>query len=81
MPKHWEQMSEFGNWNFFGIWNLEFGIFTMLIFDQLRKNDPQLRLLTLGVMAGMAVLATGLWCRWCARETTRAASKINRSGR
>jgi penicillin-binding protein 2 len=33
----------------------------MLIFDQLRKNDPQLRLLTFVVLGGMAVLLSGLW--------------------
>ena len=81
MPKHWERMSEFGNWNFFGIWNLEFGTFTMLIFDQLRKNDPQLRLLTLGVMAGMAVLATGLWWVQVVRARDYARSVENQSVR
>src|SRR5258706_14538442 len=33
----------------------------MLIFDQLRKNDPQLRVITWGVLAGMATLLVGLW--------------------
>src|SRR5689334_18378431 len=33
----------------------------MLIFDQLKKNDPQLRLLTLMVCAGLVVLLIGLW--------------------
>jgi penicillin-binding protein 2 len=33
----------------------------MLIFDQLRKNDPPLRALSLLVLAGMAVLLAGLW--------------------
>jgi penicillin-binding protein 2 len=33
----------------------------MLIFDQLKKNDPQLRLLALGVLAGLGVLLAGLW--------------------
>jgi len=33
----------------------------MLIFDQLKKNDPHLRVLTLGVLLGMAVLLAGLW--------------------
>jgi len=33
----------------------------MIVFDQLKKNDPHLRLLTLGVLLGMAILATGLW--------------------
>ncbi|MBC8096593.1 MAG: hypothetical protein H7Y43_12355 [Akkermansiaceae bacterium] len=33
----------------------------MLIFDQLKKNDPHLRLLALIVLCGLAVLAAGLW--------------------
>jgi penicillin-binding protein 2 len=33
----------------------------MLIFDQLKKSDPQLRTLTCVVLAGMAVLLAGLW--------------------
>lgn len=33
----------------------------MLIFDQLKKNDPHLRWLALGVLCGLAILATGLW--------------------
>ena len=33
----------------------------MLIFDQLKKNDPSLRLLALGVFGGLAVLFIGLW--------------------
>lgn len=33
----------------------------MLIFDQLKKNDPQLRMLALLVLAGLFVLACGLW--------------------
>jgi penicillin-binding protein 2 len=33
----------------------------MLIFDQLKKEDPQLRLVTLGVLAGLGVLLAGLW--------------------
>ena len=33
----------------------------MLIFDQLKKSDPQLRVLTLGVLAGMGTLLIGLW--------------------
>src|SRR3954469_247269 len=33
----------------------------MLIFDQLKKNDAQLRLLTWGVLIGMAILFAGLW--------------------
>lgn len=33
----------------------------MLIFDQLKKNDPQLRTLTWSVLVGMAILLAGLW--------------------
>ena len=33
----------------------------MLIFDQLKKNDPPLRALTLGVLIGLGVLLVGLW--------------------
>jgi penicillin-binding protein 2 len=33
----------------------------MLIFDQLKKNDSQLRLLALVILCGMAVLLAGLW--------------------
>jgi len=33
----------------------------MLIFDQLKKNDPQLRLLASGIFAGLLVLLAGLW--------------------
>jgi penicillin-binding protein 2 len=33
----------------------------MLVFDQLKKNDPQLRLLTAAVLFGLCVLAAGLW--------------------
>ncbi|HEX4342624.1 MAG TPA: penicillin-binding transpeptidase domain-containing protein [Verrucomicrobiae bacterium] len=33
----------------------------MLVFDQLQKNDPQLRLLAQIVFAGVAVLLAGLW--------------------
>ncbi len=33
----------------------------MLIFDQLKKGDPQLRLLTLVVLGGMLILLAGLW--------------------
>ncbi len=42
----------------------------MLIFDQLKKDDPQLRLLVLGVVGGLVILLGGLW--WvqivCAKE-------------
>lgn len=33
----------------------------MLIFDQLKKNDPQLRILAIGVFAGLSILLAGLW--------------------
>jgi len=33
----------------------------MLIFDELRKNDPQLRLLAVAVAAGLFILFAGLW--------------------
>ena len=33
----------------------------MLIFDQLKKNDPQLRALTVAVLGGLFVLLAGLW--------------------
>lgn len=33
----------------------------MLIFDQLRKNDPQLRTITWGVLVGISILLVGLW--------------------
>jgi penicillin-binding protein 2 len=33
----------------------------MLIFDQLKKDDPQLRFLAIVVLAGMLILLTGLW--------------------
>jgi len=33
----------------------------MLVFDQLKKNDPQLRLLALLLAGGFFVLLTGLW--------------------
>ncbi|HYG21381.1 MAG TPA: penicillin-binding transpeptidase domain-containing protein [Verrucomicrobiae bacterium] len=33
----------------------------MLIFDQLRRNDPALRLLALGIFLGLVTLGAGLW--------------------
>jgi penicillin-binding protein 2 len=33
----------------------------MLIFDQLKKSDPQLRLITIAALAGMGILLIGLW--------------------
>jgi len=33
----------------------------MLFFDQLKKNDPQLRLLALAIASGIGILLAGLW--------------------
>src|SRR5580704_14001959 len=33
----------------------------MLIVDELKKNDPQLQLVAVMVVAGLAVLMAGLW--------------------
>src|SRR2546426_6776886 len=33
----------------------------MLIFDQLKKDDPQLRTVALAVLVGLCVLLAGLW--------------------
>ena len=33
----------------------------MLIFDELKKNDPQLRFVALAVAAGLCILLAGLW--------------------
>ena len=33
----------------------------MLIFDQLKKNDPQLRVLAMAIIVGLGVLLAGLW--------------------
>ena len=33
----------------------------MLIFDQLKKNDPQLRTLAIAIFSALCVLAAGLW--------------------
>ena len=33
----------------------------MLIFDQLKKNDPRLRFVAVGVLAGLLTLVAGLW--------------------
>jgi penicillin-binding protein 2 len=33
----------------------------MLIFDQLKKNDPQLRAVSLVILCGMGILLAGLW--------------------
>ena len=48
----------------------------MLIFDRLKKNDPQLRLLALVVFVGMFLLFAGLWWVQVAlRMTIRRTSK------
>ena len=33
----------------------------MLVFDELKKNEPQLRLVAVGLAAGLCVLLAGLW--------------------
>ena len=33
----------------------------MIVFDQLKKSDPYLRLMTIAVLVGMGILITGLW--------------------
>jgi penicillin-binding protein 2 len=33
----------------------------MIVFDQLKKNDPHLRLITWSVLIGLAILVAGLW--------------------
>jgi penicillin-binding protein 2 len=33
----------------------------MLVFDELKKNDPQLRLVAVGLAAGLFILLAGLW--------------------
>ncbi len=33
----------------------------MIIFDQLKRNDPELRVVTLAVVGGLGVLLAGLW--------------------
>ena len=33
----------------------------MIVFDQLKKNDPQLRAMTLVVLGGLGILLAGLW--------------------
>src|SRR5437588_4775035 len=33
----------------------------MIVFDQLKKNDPHLRLVAVVVLAGLGVLLAGLW--------------------
>lgn len=33
----------------------------MLVVDELKKNDPQLRLVAIGLLAGLGILLSGLW--------------------
>ena len=33
----------------------------MLVFDQLKRNDPQLRTVSVVVLAGLGILLAGLW--------------------
>jgi len=33
----------------------------MLVFDELKKNDPQLRLVAMVLAAGLCILVAGLW--------------------
>ncbi|HXG48444.1 MAG TPA: hypothetical protein VNO52_12520, partial [Methylomirabilota bacterium] len=33
----------------------------MIVFDQLKKNDPHLRLITWAVLIGLGILLAGLW--------------------
>ena len=33
----------------------------MLVFDELKKNEPQLRLVAIGLAAGLVILLAGLW--------------------
>jgi penicillin-binding protein 2 len=40
---------------------LDFGLAAMLIFDQLKKDDPELRVVALGILGGLGVLLAGLW--------------------
>src|SRR6266545_3695227 len=56
---HWSL--GFGHSLVIGNWSLVIPQGVMIVFDQLKRNDPHLRLLTLGVLLGMGVLATGLW--------------------
>jgi penicillin-binding protein 2 len=42
----------------------------MLIFDQLKKNDPQLRVVAMVILAGLGVLLGGLW--WVQVVSARA---------
>jgi cell division protein FtsI/penicillin-binding protein 2 len=46
---------------YFVVQDLLFVICLMLIFDQLKKNDQSLRLLSLVVLGGLLVLLAGLW--------------------
>ena len=41
----------------------------MLVFDQLKRKDPQLRMVALVVLSGLTVLLAGLW--WVQVVSTR----------
>src|SRR5260221_5728616 len=41
----------------------------MLVFDQIRKDDPQLRFVAITVLGGMGILLVGLW--WVQVVSTR----------
>src|SRR5436190_17565121 len=44
-------------------------VWFMLIFDQLKKNDPQLRIIAVLLLCGLGVLVAGLW--WVQIVSTR----------
>jgi hypothetical protein len=46
-----------------------FHLVFMLIFDQLKKNDPQLRIIAVLLLCGLGVLVAGLW--WVQIVSTR----------
>lgn len=53
----------------------------MLIFDQLKKNDPQLQLLALLVFCGLSVLLAGLWWVQVVRARDYQSSSDTQSSR
>lgn len=53
----------------------------MLIFDQLRKNDRQLRLLAVAVLSGLCVLVAGLWYVQVLSARRYKASQVSQSFR
>lgn len=40
---------------------MDYGLYAMLIFDELKKNDPQLRFLAVVLATGLLLLLAGLW--------------------